>query len=322
MTQMMPKLSIIVPIYNIDKHIERCLTSIEEQTYKDWECIVVDDGSTDRSGDICDEWAKRDQRFHVIHQTNQGLSGARNTGLEIAIGKYIAFVDGDDYIHPNMYELMLKTAHDFDTCQLVLIRGTCVNENDRHINDLDPAPSISHLDQEQVHRITFIPYDDNSLFMGYAWNKIYRRDLIGNERYRNVVCEDMDFNLRLFPKCKDIIVVNAKAYYYRIRKDSISTSPDFLLDAIPGKCRYYIDYIEERGFDCESAIIWYLFKRILFIKEHWLNKDNQKMAFTNAAYAYHLIKHKLHILGLTRSLYIRVAYLWPRLHKIALGMRT
>ena len=131
----------------------------------------------------------------------------------------------------------------------------------------------------------------------------------------------MDFNLRLFPKCNDIIVVNAKAYHYRIRKDSISTSPDFLLDAILGKCRYYLDYIEERDFECENAIIWYLFKRIIFIKSHWLNDDNQNIAFTKIDYAYHLIKQKLHLLGLIRSLYIKVAYKWPLLHKIVLGMR-
>ena len=100
-------LSIIVPVYNVEKYIGKCIESIVNQTYKDLEIILVDDGSTDNSGKICDEWARKDKRIKVIHKKNGGLSDARNAGLDICTGDYIGFVDSDDYIELNMYEDLL-----------------------------------------------------------------------------------------------------------------------------------------------------------------------------------------------------------------------
>ena len=97
---MMPRISIIVPVYNVEHVLKRCCESILCQTYADFECILVDDGSTDQSGKICDEYAGLDERFKVIHQSNGGVSAARNTGLDHAIGDFIAFVESDDCIHP------------------------------------------------------------------------------------------------------------------------------------------------------------------------------------------------------------------------------
>ena len=102
------KLSIIVPIYNVAPYLISCIDSILCQTFKDYELILVDDGSTDGSEKICDLYSQKDNRIRVIHQRNKGLSGARNTGIEMAIGKYIAFVDSDDYIHPLMYQTLIS----------------------------------------------------------------------------------------------------------------------------------------------------------------------------------------------------------------------
>ena len=104
----MKKISIIVPIYNIEKYLPRCLDSILAQTYKNLEVILVDDGSVDNSGMIADKYARKDQRIKVIHQVNQGVSVARNTGIDLATGDYIGFVDGDDYIEPDMYEILMR----------------------------------------------------------------------------------------------------------------------------------------------------------------------------------------------------------------------
>ena len=104
----MKKISIIVPIFNIEKYLSRCLDSILEQTYKNLEVILVDDGSVDNSGMIADKYARKDQRIKVIHQVNQGVSAARNTGIDLATGDYIGFVDGDDYIEPDMYEILMR----------------------------------------------------------------------------------------------------------------------------------------------------------------------------------------------------------------------
>lgn len=106
----MPKISIIVPIYNVEKYIEKCIQSILNQTFSDFELILVNDGSTDSCGEICDKYKKLDDRIIVIHKVNGGLSSARNAGIDIARGEYIGFIDSDDYIHEKMYEILYNNA--------------------------------------------------------------------------------------------------------------------------------------------------------------------------------------------------------------------
>ena len=114
-----PLISIIVPVYNVEKYLSKCIDSIINQTYKNIEIILIDDGSTDSSGAICDKYALVDSRIHVLHIENSGVSNARNVGLNHATGDYIGFVDSDDYIEPNMYELLLEEliADDVDVVQ-------------------------------------------------------------------------------------------------------------------------------------------------------------------------------------------------------------
>ena len=108
----MPKISIIVPVYNCKKYLRQCLDSILSQTFKDWECLLIDDGSTDESGSICDEYARRDNRFAAYHKENGGLTSARNYGLERSVGEWIMHVDGDDWIEVDSIERLLQTAKD------------------------------------------------------------------------------------------------------------------------------------------------------------------------------------------------------------------
>lgn len=128
----MSKISIIVPVYNVEKCLNRCLDSIINQTLKDIEVILVDDGSTDNSSYICDEYAKQDSRIKVIHKENHGAAAARNTGMEIASGDYIAFVDSDDYIELNMYEEMMKVNEIYD-CDIVMCDCFKENKNGRAV---------------------------------------------------------------------------------------------------------------------------------------------------------------------------------------------
>ena len=107
---MNPEISIIVPVYNVEKYLKRCIDSILNQSFTDFELILVDDGSTDNSGEIIDEYAIKDERIKVIHKENGGLSSARNVGIEYSKGNYIAFVDSDDYINKNMYKILYKNA--------------------------------------------------------------------------------------------------------------------------------------------------------------------------------------------------------------------
>ena len=109
-----PKISVIVPVYKVEKYLDRCVESIVNQTYKNLEIILVDDGSPDNCPVMCDEWAEKDERIRVIHKENGGLADARNAGMNIATGDYIGFVDSDDWIEPNMYEVLLKNALKYD----------------------------------------------------------------------------------------------------------------------------------------------------------------------------------------------------------------
>ncbi|MBP3703356.1 MAG: glycosyltransferase family 2 protein, partial [Lachnospiraceae bacterium] len=110
---MKEKISVIIPVYNVEAYVGKCIKSVCRQTYEELEIILIDDGSTDSSGKICDEWAENDNRIVVLHQENRGLSGARNAGLEKATGEYITFLDSDDYIAPMTYEEMLRAGKQF-----------------------------------------------------------------------------------------------------------------------------------------------------------------------------------------------------------------
>ena len=121
-------ISVIVPIYNVEKYLDRCLKSIINQTYKNLEIILIDDGSPDNCGTICDEYAKKDNRIKVVHKDNGGLVKARNTGLDIATGEYISFIDPDDWIELNMYEEMIKIADETNTD---IVRCGYYRDNDK-----------------------------------------------------------------------------------------------------------------------------------------------------------------------------------------------
>ena len=117
-----PKISVIVPVYKVEKYLDKCVESIVNQTYKNLEIILVDDGSPDNCPAMCDEWAEKDERIRVIHKENGGLADARNAGMDIATGDYIGFVDSDDWIEPNMYEVLLKNALCMDSATVLLLQ--------------------------------------------------------------------------------------------------------------------------------------------------------------------------------------------------------
>ena len=160
----MTKLSIIVPVYNVEKYIQKCVNSIINQTYSNLEIILVDDGSYDGSSVICDEWAKRDSRISVIHKSNGGLSDARNAGLDVARGQYITFVDSDDWLLSNTLAPLIETIGDCDILEYSIEER--LQLQDRIYDNID-----EYWIRESVYTHT------------YAWNKIYRKELFENIRY-------------------------------------------------------------------------------------------------------------------------------------------
>lgn len=214
----MPKISIIIPVYNCEKYIEKCIDSVICQSFKDLEIILVDDGSSDRSGEICDEYLKKDERINVIHKMNGGLSSARNAGINIAKGRYIGFVDGDDYIEKDMYELLYKNICEFDAdismCGVYDKYNGIVCENK---NVMDRCV----LDNITAFRITL-----ESKFMSVsAVNKIYKREIFNKFKYpEGKIYEDAFLTPIIIFNSKKIVYDPSPKYYYVHRKNSITTN--------------------------------------------------------------------------------------------------
>ena len=210
-------ISVMVPIYKVEAYLDDCVRSIVAQTYPHLEIILVDDGSPDNCGSMCDEWAKQDERIKVIHKPNGGLSDARNAGLEIASGDFIAFVDSDDWIDPAMYEKMLSALlrEEADICACRIL--SCFPDRRAPWG----CPSYRVTDPEQTLAMLY----DDSAYPVSAWNKLYRRSLWQNLRFPvGKICEDAFTTYLLVHGAKCIVQLPEALYCYRIRPESIMTS--------------------------------------------------------------------------------------------------
>ncbi|HDT8050800.1 TPA: glycosyltransferase, partial [Enterococcus faecalis] len=172
----MPKISIIVPVYNVEKYLEKCVRSILAQTFTDFELILVDDGSPDSSGAMCDQFAEQDQRVKVIHKENGGLSDARNAGIEIATGEYLGFVDSDDYIADDMYETLYNQIVTYEA-ELATVGMIDVYENRE--SRLTDKKEIKILSQNEAIQAVL----DSTDVYAYAVNKLYKKELFNKVRY-------------------------------------------------------------------------------------------------------------------------------------------
>lgn len=229
--QTLPVVSIIVPVYNVKSYVGECVESLCRQTYTNLEILLVDDGSTDGSGEVCDEYAGRDERIRVIHQANRGLSGARNMGLDDARGEYIAFVDSDDLVSTNyvetLYELLMKYEADIAACAYV--KGTTEQLTDirEKVLSLDNGkeicmPSVKLL--KQWHG----KYKQQETV---AWNKLYCREVWnGRKKIRFPESrnhEDVLISHLVVQGAKTIVLTTEILYFYRIRKGSITLQTEY-----------------------------------------------------------------------------------------------
>lgn len=212
--------SVIIPVFNVRSYLSESLESAINQTYKNLEIIVIDDGSTDGSGVICDEYSKKDQRLHVIHQERKGLSAARNTGLDLMRGDTVVFLDSDDAYHPHYVELMLKTMvreeADLVLCKSFVFdsKGNLISKRKRPLI----VPGVYN--RKEALRNLITGYINHSV-----WNKLYRSELWRIVRFpEGHVYEEIDTTFRIISQCNKICVVDEQLYLYRIRHDSISHS--------------------------------------------------------------------------------------------------
>ncbi len=215
------KISIIVPVYNVEKYIRKCVDSICGQTYGNLEIILVDDGSTDSSGMICDQYEKKDTRIVVVHKQNGGLSDARNAGMEVATGSYIGFVDSDDWIEPNMYERLLALC---ESEQLDVAAACFVEEYESGVGQREFSDETLILNGLEMLKINVFGHT-KYLVTNSVWDRLYKREILKGLLFPVGQCyEDMCFSVKVFLRANRCGLIHSGLYHYRIRENSIMGS--------------------------------------------------------------------------------------------------
>lgn len=225
--------SVIVPVYNVKPYIKKCVSSLINQTIHDIEIILVDDGSTDGSGEMCDVYAKKHTNIKVIHKENGGLGSARNVGIKAAQGKYIGFVDSDDYVSMKMYgtllDLIVYNDADCAYCEFTRFWNDqpCVQENEKC--DIRVYSEKDILNAYLLDRIGCAPtVKEDCTYGASVCLGLFRKNLILENKIEFVsekvfIAEDMIFDINLIPKCKKIVHTNEKLYFYRFNPNSLTT---------------------------------------------------------------------------------------------------
>lgn len=225
----MKLLSVIVPVYNVAPYLSQCLDSILQQTYSNLEIIIVDDGSTDGSSEICDEYKKNDKRISVIHKQNAGLGMARNAGLEVASGKYVSFVDSDDYLKKDLLEQLMQPIIK-KGCDTVLGGSTRVDNNGNLVSVSSFKKQIFLGKQAYSELFASMlgstPGGHDAMRMS-VWSAIYSLDIIKRNKItfpseRKLISEDMIFDQLYYQKAKKVAISGTDGYYYRYNPDSLS----------------------------------------------------------------------------------------------------
>ena len=209
-------ISVIIPVYKVEKYLCRCVDSVLEQTYTNMEIILVDDGSPDNCPVMCDEYARQDSRVKVIHQENAGLSGARNAGIDMAQGQWLAFVDSDDYLAADflerLYQACVDTGSSLSVCRWEYVRGETIPEH-------GPGETRVYTGREMLANL-YVP--DGAYFV-VAWNKLYRKELFEDIRYPlGRIHEDEATTYRIYDKVKKAAYVDRSLYGYFVTPVSIT----------------------------------------------------------------------------------------------------
>ena len=247
------KVSVIIPVYNMERYLDRCVESVLRQSYSKLEIILVDDGSADHSGTLCDEWADRDPRIRVIHKKNGGLSDARNAGIDISTGEYLTFIDSDDYVADNMIE-RLYTALTTNQADMSICNFSFVDEDGNPLSGRNPCCPVRDETITGAEAISKLALDQGWVFH-LAWNKLYKKELFSDIRYPvGKYAEDAFIGHRLFGKCNRISCISDVCCYYTQRSGSImhsKTAKSYLHDV-----ESYLDraiYCYEKGLSAPAA---------------------------------------------------------------------
>lgn len=315
----MPLISIIVPVYKVEKYLRKCIDSILQQTLKDFELILVNDGSPDSCGSICDEYAKVDSRIRVIHKKNGGLSDARNSGIEIAQGRYLGFIDSDDYIENDMYEVLynniVSNNADIAVCgyydcykNTIIPRG-----NSGKISIKNTEESVEMLKK----------------MLPVAWNKLYKREIFKDIRYPyGKFNEDTFIIIDILMNCKKMVYIDIPKYYYLKRKNSIMKNSFNVkqLDIIEAweKCLFLVEKYFPRQVDIIKAkylgAYFQLIDKIVLMDNYKENEHYKriKLKLKNSKKEILTSNH----ITLKRKIIFSIFLLSPQLYKLVLLNRN
>lgn len=278
-------ISVIVPIYRVEEYLDECVASVVNQTYRNLEIILVDDGSPDHCPQMCDEWAVRDSRIKVIHKVNGGLSDARNAGIEIATGEYIAFVDSDDFITPDMLEklhaALVKADADIAACGIL----TCEGEKQTAWGCRDTVGT-----PKQIYALLY----NDTAYPVAAWNKLYRRSCWETLRFPvGKTCEDAFTTYQLIHNARRIVMIPEALYCYRIRPGSIMTSAFSLKkmdEEAAWRCNY--EFMEQHYPQCRKNAFDFYLQRVNGLV-HSMNEEDRRNFAEQHLFLRNILKRNL-----------------------------
>lgn len=308
----MSLISVIVPVYNVEAYLRRCLNSLQKQYYKNLEIIVVDDGSTDQSYRIAKEYEFQDARFKVVQKANGGLSSARNFGLQYVSGDYISFIDSDDFISEDYYSLMMNYINKDTIVMCYFQRFT----KEKELNRFDEYKVKSYTSQEALNLL----YSDDYVQTVIACNKLVPKDLVQKNLFPlGVIYEDEATTYKWLDQCKTVTIVTKPMYYYFIREGSITKIKyhkrrfDYL-QALKDRVSYFSNHNVEMYAKTVKAWFYATFEFMMELKVNHIKDDEKKqILYHQRKESYHLLRKIKYFSLKTRCMY-HLAYYVPFLY--------
>lgn len=313
----MAKIAVIVPLYNVEEYLPRCIDSILNQSFSDFRLILINDGSTDRSGDICDEYKEKDNRIKVIHQENMGISMARNNGIENVKEDYVTFVDSDDYIHRDMLKILYRTLNkykgDISVCQFELSYEDIRIEDEELENH-----SITKNNRQAVDMIV----GESNVNMIVPWGKLYKRRLFENIKYpEGKYHEDEFVTYKLIYKAKKVVINTEELYYYTQRKQSITGSTYnskrlVKLEALKEAIDFFKDH-DEKELESRARLRYLMNIQIGYYKVKYEMSDQQdtlRKLKSEYDLEYKYVLQNKHNLTIRNKIMLRFFKLFPNLY--------
>lgn len=274
--------SVVVPVFNAEPYLCRCLQSIKDQTYENLEIILVDDGSTDSSGLLCDEFAANELRARVVHKPNEGPWTTRNLGQDLASGEYLYIPDADDFFHPDTVRLLIEAINRGGQQYPLSICRAKMATPDDPVEDVGPAPQFTYLSQEELLQALFYP-QDNTFFPGCHWNKLYRVSALQDLRSREYKrAQDRDFQTRLYLRIDGAMLVEETLYYWVQRPLSLTKTEDVFLRYGCVTDMTYRTYreLEPGQYPFKHYFLHFLYKRMVLYKDRAWKTDKQQEVFS------------------------------------------